>query len=250
MGGRKEQSHILRTMKALPVAERFHTWQGEGVFLGLPAFFIRLYGCPVHCPWCDSAGTWHPDYKPSANKLERLEPDVLANEAVAAGTPRVVITGGEPAIHDLKDLVWHIQFRDMVTHLETSGGFPVDAAFDWITLSPKKWKPPIEEMVRKANEFKFIIETPDDISLYYEMICSKGYRCAELDCLPTPPIWLHPEWSKRNDPVVLKAISAAVKSGRDVFRAGYQLHRVYQVDALDPRSKPQVPLGGDPARGY
>src|SRR5690606_10755697 len=48
-----------------PVHEQFHTWQGEGVHMGRSAYFIRTFGCPVKCPWCDSAGTWHPDHIPA-----------------------------------------------------------------------------------------------------------------------------------------------------------------------------------------
>jgi asparagine synthase (glutamine-hydrolysing) len=59
----------------LPIYETFHAWQGEGTHLGRSAFFIRTFGCPVHCPWCDSAGTWHPDYIP--DKVDRLSVDLL-----------------------------------------------------------------------------------------------------------------------------------------------------------------------------
>ena len=71
-----------------PVYERFHSWQGEGTHLGKSAFFIRLHGCPVHCPWCDSAGTWHPDHKPE--NVERMNPDDLADEAFMA-CPEIVV---------------------------------------------------------------------------------------------------------------------------------------------------------------
>src|ERR1700743_3054774 len=106
-----------------PVQERFFTFQGEGVHMGLPAFFIRLYGCPVHCPWCDSAGTWHPNYKP--DHIDRFSSSELTREATAAGANMVVITGGEPAIHDLKDLTTSLQEAGMRVHLETSGAFPL-----------------------------------------------------------------------------------------------------------------------------
>jgi len=106
-------------MKALPVYERFHSWQGEGVHLGKSAFFIRLHGCPVHCPWCDSAGTWHPDHLPE--KVDRIEPDELADEAFSSGCEIVVITGGEPAIHNLHDLAYQLRNRSLPVHLETCG---------------------------------------------------------------------------------------------------------------------------------
>ena len=67
-----------------PVYERFYTWQGEGVHLGRAAYFIRLYGCPQSCPWCDSAGTWHRDYRPDSVTL--MDAHELA-EVVRAESP-------------------------------------------------------------------------------------------------------------------------------------------------------------------
>ena len=79
-------------MNLLPVNERFHTWQGEGCHLGKSAYFIRLQGCPVKCPWCDSAGTWHPDYVPEV--VEKADPEAIAESAFASGCEIVVLTGG------------------------------------------------------------------------------------------------------------------------------------------------------------
>ena len=93
-------------MTGLPVYERFHSWQGEGVHLGKSAFFIRLHGCPIHCSWCDSAGTWHPDHRPES--VDHMDPQELADEAFLSCPEIVVITGGEPAIHDLQDLAYQL----------------------------------------------------------------------------------------------------------------------------------------------
>ena len=172
-----------------------------------------------------------------------MTPEQIANEVQAAGAEMVVITGGEPTVYDLAPLVSALGLVGAMVHLETSGGFPIQGLMDWVTLSPKKWKPPIEENIMLADEFKIIVEEPEDIYFYYGMLCEKG--------LPTTahiPIWLHPEWSHRNDLAVLGAIIEAVK-GSGLFRAGWQLHKLYQVDACDQRSRPLVPLGGDPAKG-
>lgn len=243
-----------------PVHERFHTFQGEGCFMGAPAFFIRLFGCPVHCPWCDSAGTWHPEHIPK--HINRLTPEVLAAEAVASGTNMVVITGGEPAIHDLGPLCAELHQLGFKVHIETSGAFPVRGRVDWMTLSPKRWKLPIKENVERANEFKFIIEEPSDIDYYTGIIHDLGYRETgstlggdEVEV----PIWLHPEWSKirpQNDYAVmekkalLNAIALRAKNGGGIYRAGWQLHKLYNVDAADIRSRPLVPLGGDESKGF
>lgn len=176
----------------------------------------------------------------------------LFREAKATRASIVVVTGGEPAIHDLNELchTLHGLYEPGVTfrlrvHLETSGAFPIRGNFDWITLSPKRWKLPIMETVHRANEFKFIIEAPVDIDYYSTLIqhLSGSNRVSV-------PIWLHPEWSKHKDPVVLDAICNAVKKQAMPFRAGWQLHKNYKVDSLDPRSMPLVPLGGNPALGF
>lgn len=210
--------------------------------MGRPAFFLRTFGCPVQCPWCDSAGTWHPDWVPKdVKKMTRLE--ILWEVDKGPRPDFVVITGGEPAVHDLNPLCAKLHESHYPIHLETSGGFPIRGDIDWITLSPKKWKPPLSENVDSADEFKVIVETKEDIAFYDKMLRDLGHRGSQ-------PIWLHPEWGHREDPVVLGAISDAAKEGRGKFRAGWQLHKLYQVDARDSRSRPLVPLGGDLRKGY
>lgn len=224
--------------------------------MGKPAFFIRTYGCPLHCPWCDAAGTWHKDHIP--DHIERFTARQLANEAssVLKDYGMVVITGGEPAIHDLGPLCNALNAVNLDRHLETSGSFPVKGCITWMTLSPKKWKKPLKENVIEASEFKFIIEQPDDIYFYEKMVreLSGDYHDWEGKIGGTvtvsPPIWLHPEWSQRDNPLVLSAISEAVKEQRAPFRAGWQIHKCYHVDQADERSRPQVPLGGDPKKGF
>ena len=233
----------------LPVQERFHAFQGEGVHMGRSAFFIRTYGCPVQCPWCDSAGTWHHAYRPEVDKL-RMSVEMLVEEALFCNAEFVVVTGGEPLIHDLAPLVNALHGEGIQVHLETCGAFPIKggAIFDWITLSPKDNRPPLKHMLHLADEFKIIVEKPEDIERWFDVIL---YETNELRA-ETVQVWLHPEWSQRENPAVLGAICEAVKgrSQKPRFRAGWQMHKPYMVDAGDARTAPRVPLGGDPARGY
>jgi len=224
------------------VHERFVTFQGEGVHMGRKAFFVRLFGCPVHCPWCDSAGTWHPKWVPK--DVEIMPVQKIVQEAVEADVPFVVVTGGEPAIFDLEPLVEGLHTAGQRVHLETSGAFKFGDSFDWVTVSPKKWKPPLVASIWLADEFKIIVEEPSDIDLYCGMLTRLG--------LPIPfciPVWLHPEWGHREDPMVLKAVINQVRRNEGDFRAGYQIHKLFKVDTVDPRSRSPVPLGGDPVRG-
>lgn len=224
---------------ALPIHEQFYSFQGEGLHLGRAAYFIRTYGCPVHCPWCDSAGTWHPDHKPET--LERSEAEALARAAAASKAEFTVITGGEPAIHNLQSTTDALHAVGQSVHLETSGAFPLQGDFDWITLSPKRWQLPLPENLARANEIKIIVDTPGAIAEYTRVI-GKALR-------HSVPVWLHPEWSKHQDATILNAITEWVKTKGAPFRAGWQIHKHFAADTLDPRSAPPVPLGGDPDLG-
>ena len=232
------------TSTKYPVYERFYTWQGEGVHLGRAAYFIRLYGCPQHCPWCDSAGTWHPEYRPESVGL--MDAQALA-DAVAAESPAgavVIITGGEPILFDLAPLTDALHAIGRRVHIETSGIAPLRGELDWVTLSPKptqKW--PLPEVVAHADEVKIIVHEPQDIAA----------GLATLDGLRDDAvIWLHPEWSRarERDMRVLNAITEAVKADPRL-RAGYQMHKLYRADDLDEHSdKRLIPLGGNERLGY
>lgn len=234
-------------MKTLPIHECFFTFQGEGVHMGRPAFFIRTFGCPVHCPWCDSAGTWHPDFIPK--DIARKTIDDLRIMVQESKAKTIVITGGEPAIHDLGELTRVLQQEEGCNvHLETSGAFPLRNDFDWVTLSPKRWKLPLMANVVTADEFKIIVSEAEDIPYYWKVLKESGLYSPYNH--KRRPIWLHPEWSKRDDPQVLGAICDMVKSQVADFRAGWQIHKLYKVDLKDPGSRTAVPLGGNPKLGF
>ena len=226
-------------MSTLPIYETFYTWQGEGVHMGRAAFFIRTFGCPIQCPWCDSAGTWHPDWVPA--KVDRIAVASLVEAAKATTAQFVVVTGGEPTVHDLAPLTAALSAVALPAHLETSGAYPIQGDFDWITLSPKWAKLPLIETLERANEIKLIVEDETSIARWWAKI-SSSVRASH--------VWLHPEWSQRENPAVLQSISSWVKTHAGPFRAGYQLHRLYNVDALDARSRPSIPLGGNPNFGF
>ena len=227
----------------LPVHEQFYSFQGEGVYTGRAAYFIRTFGCPVHCPWCDSAGTWHPDYIPK--KVDRFTPEELAVEAAKTNAEFTVITGGEPAIHDLTELTDALHAVGQKVHLETSGAFPVKGDIDWITLSPKRWKLPLADNIGRANEFKLIIDQPGAIEEYVAVLTESSAKI-KADSVT----WLHPEWSQQNNSEILNCITEWIKTHGAPYRAGWQLHKNYAADLIDQRSAPAAPLGGIPEKGY
>ena len=223
--------------RRIPVHEQFYSFQGEGFYAGRAAYFIRLFGCPVHCPWCDSAGTWHPKHIPK--KIQHLDVDKLTETVASTQAEFTVITGGEPAIHDLSELCEVLKKANHSVHLETSGAFSIKGDFDWITLSPKRWKLPLEENIHIADEFKLIVDTPTAIQEYDSIVNRKNV-----------PIWLHPEWSRHKDPIILNTITEWIKQHGAPYRGGWQLHKNYGADLLDPGSAPLAPLGGDISLGY
>lgn len=221
----------------LPIYEQFYTFQGEGTHAGQAAYFIRTFGCPIHCPWCDSSGTWHPNYKP--DKIERISTESLIDEVAKTTAEFVVVTGGEPAIHDLRPLVDGLHNIGQKVHLETSGAFSIKGNFDWITLSPKRWKWPLQESIKSADEFKIIVDQDGAIEEYTSAIG-----------VTDKAVWLHPEWSLRDDKSLLDTITEWVKMNGAPYRAGWQMHKQYAADFKDSRSAKPAPLGGDPKKGF
>jgi organic radical activating enzyme len=180
---------------ALPLMEHFYTLQGEGRFTGHASYFIRLGGCDVGCVWCDVKDSW------DASK----HPLVLITEIVAAvvasGTKIAVITGGEPMMHNLDTLTEMLRAKGIRTHVETSGAHPLSGSWDWICLSPKKFKAPLEELIAAANELKTVIYNKTDFA-WAEQFAS----IVSKDCL----LYLQPEWSKSAEmnPLIIDYVKA------------------------------------------
>ncbi len=145
----------------LPVVETFHSLQGEGHHTGRSAFFIRLAGCTVGCPWCDTKHSW-----PTQGQPEHSIDDLAdaAHTAAEAGASFVVITGGEPLHHDLQPLTQALDAHcGLPLHLETSGVDPLSGRFDWITLSPKRHQPPLQALLDSMQELKVVIHASEDL---------------------------------------------------------------------------------------
>ncbi len=141
----------------LPIVETFHSVQGEGAWTGTSAFFIRLAGCDVGCPWCDTKHSWNARRHPQRNITD------LIAEAKTVKPAIVVITGGEPLMHDLDSLSTGLQAAGLQVHLETSGAHPFSGSFDWVTFSPKQSKPPDDSIYAQVSELKVVVVTQSDL---------------------------------------------------------------------------------------
>jgi 7-carboxy-7-deazaguanine synthase len=166
---------------SLPVMEAFYTLQGEGFHQGRAAYFIRLGGCDVGCFWCDVKESW------DANAHPQLTiGDIVAGARQYPGR-LAVITGGEPLMHHLDALTAELHDHGFETNIETSGSSPLSGHWDWICLSPKKFKAPLPEIVPLAHELKVVIYNKHD------------FEWAETYAAQTNPsckLYLQPEWSK------------------------------------------------------
>ncbi|MBJ7898462.1 MAG: 4Fe-4S cluster-binding domain-containing protein [Cyanobacteria bacterium RI_101] len=193
-------------MVTYPVVETFHSLQGEGSWTGASAFFIRLGGCDVHCPWCDQKETW------DARRSPQTAPEVLVEAALAARPRFVVITGGEPLLHDLGPLTAVLAQAGLRRHLETSGAYALSGRFDWITLSPKPYKPPHPSLYPQTSELKVVVAQPEDL-LWAE---DQSRQVPE-----NRPRYLQPEWGTAEAPQWI----ADYILGRPHWRLSLQTHK-------------------------
>lgn len=165
----------------LPVMEHFYTIQGEGFHQGRAAYFIRLAGCDVGCVWCDVKDSWDEGAHPRYSIAD------LLSFVKATPAKLVVITGGEPLMHPLDELTTALQSAGLQTNIETSGAHPLSGSWDWICLSPKKFKAPLPAILPLANELKVVIFHPSDLDW------AEKYA-AQVS--PTCRLYLQPEWEK------------------------------------------------------
>lgn len=167
-----------------PLMEAFYTLQGEGYHQGRAAYFIRLGGCEVGCVWCDVKESWN----------VAAHPQVSIENMVAAAAQHpgrlAVVTGGEPAMHNLNSLTEALQKAGFETNIETSGVYPLTGSWDWVCFSPKKFKAPHVSVYAQANELKVVIYHKSDL-LWAEEHAQKVSNTCKL--------YLQPEWSKASE---------------------------------------------------
>jgi organic radical activating enzyme len=210
MNTSKEKSLHEQTL-SLPVMEHFYTLQGEGFHQGKAAYFIRLAGCDVGCVWCDVKDSWDVSKHP-LKSISFLIDHVKQTQARI-----VVITGGEPLMHDLTALTKALQESGLQTHIETSGAYPLTGYWNWICLSPKKFKSPLPEMVKKASELKVVIYHKSDFDW------AEKY---EAQVNPDCKLYLQPEWDKANEvtPLIIDYIKAHPQ-----WQLSLQVHKYINV---------------------
>lgn len=198
------------------VVETFHSLQGEGLHAGRSAFFIRLAGCDVGCPWCDTKHSWPQAAHPS-RPLDELAAE--ASAAAGAGAAFVVITGGEPLQQPLDALCAVLAATGLPLHLETSGVGQPSGRFDWITLSPKPHRPPAAELLARCDELKVVVTGPADLD-FAEAMAAEAVRLRPTTA-PGPERLLQPAW----DEPAARELAVAYVRAHPAWRLSLQSHK-------------------------
>jgi len=195
----------------LPLMEEYYTIQGEGFNAGKAAHFLRLGGCDVGCTWCDVKDSWVAGNHPMVNISEML------NIVKKQNAETIVVTGGEPLMYNLDELTKLFKLNKIETYLETSGAYSLSGSWDWICVSPKKFKKPLHEVLLFANELKVVIYNKSD------------FKWAEENAINTPEncyLYLQPEWSKmeQNMPMIIEYVKNNPR-----WKISVQIHKFMNI---------------------
>ena len=191
--------------------EMFYSLQGEGYHQGRAAYFIRLAGCDVGCVWCDVKDSW------DASKHPVLSIEEIVSSALVHPGRLAIITGGEPLLYNLDALTTALKKAGFEINMETSGSSPMSGNWDWVCLSPKKFKAPLTESIAAASELKVVIFNKHD------------FEWAETYAQQVPAsckLYLQPEWDKANE--MMPSIIDYVKT-HPKWELSAQLHKYIQV---------------------
>lgn len=239
--------------ESLDVHSMFYTIQGEGPFSGYPAYFIRLAGCNLQCPQCDTEYT--------QGRERWAVPAILSKLRDGAAMPPqcklVVITGGEPFRQDLSHIIPELCNRGLIVQIETNGTLGPHADFVRenrhrlaagslsIVCSPKTGavNQTVQQMIyfQLRGGYKYLIDA--------EVVCdgNTGLPFSALNHPNAPRLW-HPddearvslqaggsifvspvdtqddEHNKRN---IRRATAIAMKHG---YRLSLQIHKIIGVE--------------------
>lgn len=215
--------------RQLPVVEIFSSYQGEGANSGRPVTFIRLAGCNLNCPWCDT----------DISQARTMSFSEIMLKVVELHCSSVIVTGGEPTIHGraLQDLIVLLRMRADVTWigLETNGVISpegcidkdLEAKFDYVACSPKfeyADRYDSERMIRQADEIRIVASTLDIVSFCVQMrerIVAKRYYISP--CERDGRMDFATAYS------VLDQLNSGIGQGCDVWYLSVQTHKLIGI---------------------
>lgn len=194
-----------------PINEYFVSVQGEGALQGRVALFIRFGLCNLKCSFCDTKKALSKYKEYSFTQIEEIL------EKYRAQTQFLILTGGEPLLHNLEDLCGIAKKMKYWIAVETNGTLYQKWVkhVDYITVSPKRGEELNKKMIKQANELKFVIESQKDIDF------------AET-FMPFLPTYLMPCNNKKNK---AKLILDYLKKSpfHQFMHLGVQMHKVYKI---------------------
>lgn len=140
--------------QSLKINEIFYSIQGEGKHTGMPAVFVRLSGCSMRCPWCDT--------QYAHTQFTRLTPQEILRQVQTFPCKNIILTGGEPTEQDLQPLLQTLKSAGYTIHIETNGYKDTDVSLiDFVTVSPKRYVSP--QMLAKADVIKLVVGQDTDL---------------------------------------------------------------------------------------
>jgi 7-carboxy-7-deazaguanine synthase len=219
-------------MTRYSVNDVYATIQGEGAMAGTPMVLIRLQGCGVGCPFCDTRETWL--FNDKGNQVDTLKAalgtsprwaelpgsEIAAHARLQYGQLEwVLLTGGEPAAQNLYDLCLQLAGAGFKIALETSGTERghLFSKLDWVCVSPKVGMPGGKvvdaEVVYQADELKFVIGRQSHLNDVDEFLTNYNTR-------PETLISLQP--MSQNERATQICLQTALERG---YRLSLQIHK-------------------------
>ncbi|MDE7386794.1 MAG: 7-carboxy-7-deazaguanine synthase QueE [Muribaculaceae bacterium] len=171
-------------MTRLAVNEIFYSIQGEGYHTGTPAVFVRLSGCNLRCDFCDT----------DHSRSTMMTVGEIVDEVSQYPAVTVILTGGEPSLQPIGELVDMLHEAGRRVHIETNGTRPLPDGIDWVTCSPK---PGADVVLDRCDELKIVYTGQDVVAIAaginathrFLQPCSGQNTAAVVDYLLAHPRW-------------------------------------------------------------
>jgi len=204
------------------VNEIFFSIQGEGIHIGLPTVFLRLFACDLRCSWCDTM------YAVEGTDFREMETSEVLSQILKYGCSRVCITGGEPLIQReaVEEVTEVLLDRDFVVVLETSGNKRPPRIFSHpnsvVSMDCKcpgsgmasRMDFPLYDTLEEKDQLKFVIADDADYEYARDII---GERCVRASIIFQPVYGTKADWIAER----------VLRDGMEDVRVLPQLHKIF-----------------------
>jgi len=200
----------------LKINEIFPSIQGEGLRQGDPTLFIRLTGCNLKCAFCDTKYAWKTGQEMTVESILKKIKKIHA----AFPAEWVCLTGGEPLLQNIGELVQRLKAEDFKIQVETNATLFRRLGVNWYTISPKPldyfYRP---EYIKKAKEIKIVVTIGLDLGVLKKI---------RHDFPEKIPLLLQPQSdNKSSGKHAMKLLRQALKEGEKNIRLTAQIHKIF-----------------------